>query len=115
MALAGLLLLLLFGGFSALRFLSPLPQSLDPTTLKAEAQAIDIQIQLAALSYTQSSSTNESTPAVSSTSIPAQKITSSEIKPEVIEQAQDLGLTVPSSSASSSAMSLDDILDKLAE
>ncbi len=45
MALAGILLLLVAGGFSNWTFLSPLGlSSLDPSSLRAEADAIDIQI-----------------------------------------------------------------------
>jgi len=51
-ALAGLLIFMILGGFSAWKFFSPLQMSnLDPSGLKAEAQAIDIQIQLTNLSY----------------------------------------------------------------
>ena len=52
LALAGLLIFLIVGGFSAWRIFSPMQISnIDPTALRAEAQAIDIQIQLANLNY----------------------------------------------------------------
>lgn len=51
-ALAGVLIITIFGGFSTWKFLSPLKLSnLDTTGLTAEAQAVDIQIQLSNLSY----------------------------------------------------------------
>lgn len=51
-ALVGLLLILAVGGFSTWRFLSPFRlSSLDPVSIRAEAQAIDIQIKLANVGY----------------------------------------------------------------
>ena len=49
-ALTGALLFLLIGGFSIARFLET-SGGLDPYSLRAEAEAIDIQIQLAQLAY----------------------------------------------------------------
>ncbi|OGY99012.1 MAG: hypothetical protein A2945_04180 [Candidatus Liptonbacteria bacterium RIFCSPLOWO2_01_FULL_52_25] len=52
MALAGFLIVMMVGGFSAWNTFSPFPISnLDPAGLKAEAEAIDIQIQLTYLNY----------------------------------------------------------------
>lgn len=51
-ALAGVLILLIVGGFSSWQSMAPLQLSnLDPAGLKAEANAIDIQIQLLNLNY----------------------------------------------------------------
>lgn len=51
-ALVGLLIFMILGGFSAWKFFAPLQiTNLDPSSLKAEAQAIDIQIQLTNLNY----------------------------------------------------------------
>jgi len=51
-ALAGILIITIFGGFSTWRFLSPFKLSnLDTTGLKAEAQAVDVQIELTNLNY----------------------------------------------------------------
>lgn len=48
----GLVIVLLFVAFSAIKFSAPTPlAALDPITLKAEAEAIDIQIKLATLGY----------------------------------------------------------------
>lgn len=49
MVLAGALLVLILGGFSGINVLNI--ASLNPTSLKAEADAIDMQIQLTDLSY----------------------------------------------------------------
>lgn len=55
MVLAGLLLAVLVGGLPLGKFLAPLKMaSLDPGSLRAEAQAIDIQIQLTDLNYPES-------------------------------------------------------------
>ena len=52
LATAGLCLFLIFAGFSLWKSFSPLGISrLDLAALRAEAQAIDIQIQLAGLEY----------------------------------------------------------------
>lgn len=52
LAMAGLCLFLVFAGFSLWKSFSPLGISrLDLAALRAEAQAIDIQIQLAGLEY----------------------------------------------------------------
>jgi hypothetical protein len=52
-ALTSLLIAIIAGGFSILTFLTPFSKlpSLDPEHLRAEAQAIDIQIKLTGLSY----------------------------------------------------------------
>ncbi|HTY40085.1 MAG TPA: hypothetical protein VMC43_03295 [Candidatus Paceibacterota bacterium] len=53
-ALAGLLVLVLTGSFSAWNNLSPFRlSSLDPAALRAEAQAIDLQIHLTDVGYTE--------------------------------------------------------------
>ncbi len=49
MVLAGALLILILGGFSGINVLNI--ASLNPTSLKAEADAIDMQIELTDLSY----------------------------------------------------------------
>ena len=57
-ALAGLFILILTGGLGGGNSISPVQYSvIDPTGLRAEAQAIDIQIKLADVSYPQVTST----------------------------------------------------------
>jgi hypothetical protein len=51
-ALTAVLLLVIIGGFSAWKMISPFRLgSLDPASLQAEAEAIDIQIELTNLAY----------------------------------------------------------------
>jgi hypothetical protein len=68
LALVGVLIFTIVGGFSgASKYLSPVSFSgIDPTTLHAEADAIDMQIELANLNYLQTTSTAESTVVVTS-------------------------------------------------
>jgi len=58
-ALAGFFIMLITGGFSGSRLAPVQYSAIDPQGLRAEAQAIDIQIQLANLNY--QGSTAEST------------------------------------------------------
>lgn len=63
LALGGFFILLATGSFSGSKYLAPVQYSvIDPNGLHAEAQAIDIQIQLANLDYAVAS-TSESTTA----------------------------------------------------
>ncbi len=58
LALAGFFILLATGSFSGTKYLAPVQYSvIDPGSLHAEADAIDTQIQLANVSYTEVSST----------------------------------------------------------
>ncbi len=51
-ALTAVLLIVIIGGFSAWKLISPFRLgSLDPASLQAEAEAVDIQIQLTNLAY----------------------------------------------------------------
>jgi hypothetical protein len=64
LVLAGFFILLATGSFSGNKYLAPVQYSvIDPNGLHAEAQAIDIQIQLANLDYSAVASTSESTTA----------------------------------------------------
>jgi hypothetical protein len=57
-ALAGLFILILTGSFSGTNSIAPIQYSvIDPAGLHAEAQAIDMQIQLADINYPQVTST----------------------------------------------------------
>lgn len=50
--LTAVLLLIIIGGFSAWKLISPFRlDSLDPASLRAEAEAVDIQIELTNLAY----------------------------------------------------------------
>lgn len=55
LALAGLMIFVILGGLASVRFFAPLEiTALDPASIRAEAEAIDIQIKLAGLDYTES-------------------------------------------------------------
>ena len=108
--LAGALLIVIMAGFSTWEFLSPFElKSLDPVGLRAEAHAIDIQIQLTNLAY-------PDVPHNESTTIPvAVGITSKSAKDEARQEAQSLGLTPATSSDETAPVSIDDALDRLAQ
>jgi hypothetical protein len=62
-ALVGVLIFAITGGFSGSKYLAPVQFSgIDPAALHAEAQAIDMQINLANLTYTEAAHIAESTP-----------------------------------------------------
>ena len=114
-ALTGLLIFMILGGFSAWRITSPLQISdLDPTGLKAEAQAIDIQIELANLNYNggvtsiKSAESTPATPQQNSSQAEAEKIVPKPIEAENIAATQD-------NISTSSAVSIDEALQKLSE
>lgn len=106
-SLASLIFFVLLGGFSNSKFSAPLKLSnLDPVSLKAEADAIDIQIQITDIHYRESPlTTNEST-------APLMPL---EVKKEVQKQAEDLGLKNQISPTSTQEMDIDEALDKLSE
>lgn len=98
-SLASLIFFMLLGGFSNSKFSAPLKLSnLDPTGLKAEADAIDIQIQITDIHYRESSGAeNEST------------------APLTPSKAENLGLKNQASSSSTPEITIDEALDKLSE
>jgi hypothetical protein len=101
LVLAGALIFIISGGLSATN-LAPQFSSIDPTALHAEAQAIDTQINLLNVNYTESVASTESTPSLGGkTSAPL-----------IISNAS---LLVTASSTPTSTMSVDDILQGLSE
>ncbi len=107
LAFSGLLIFMILGGFSAWKMLSPLQISnLDPASLKAEAQAIDMQIQLANLNYENNAAgkTDESTQA---SPLPASSSPKPSESPSPAEKAQN--------APSSTPISVDEALQKLSE
>ena len=111
LALVGILLLVAVGGFSAWNFLTPLRiASLDPAGLTAEAEAIDIQIQLAGVGYTDLEAA-ESTPAIAGAPAPErqQNIATHKL-------AQELGVALPTATTTDdNTLTIDEALDALAE
>ena len=98
LALAGLFIVLITGGFSG-STISPVRFSaIDPQTLRAEAQAIDAQIYLASLNYSEPALVAEST----------QKLAATIYKKS--------GVTVASSTVNtSSTVSIDQALEALSK
>jgi hypothetical protein len=92
-ALASLLFILVLGGFSTLKFLSPFhPAGVEIGSIRAEAEAVDAQLQLTGITYV------------------AQAAENGELTDEAKERAADMGIP-----ASSSETTIDDVLDILSE
>ncbi len=111
LALVGMLLLVAVGGFSAWNFLTPLRiTSLDPAGLTAEAEAIDIQIQLAGVGYADLQAA-ESTPAAADAPLPERRQSIATHK-----LAEELGLAEPAPTTTDAhTVTIDEALDALAE
>ena len=115
-ALAGILLLLIVGGFSVGQLLTPFRlSSLNPKSLEAEAHAIDIQIKLTDLNYQES--TTAAAPKGAKRAQPLLSVSSTstideETENEIRKEAQELGLRVASSSED---VGIDEALKQLSE
>lgn len=102
LVLAGALILLVAGGFSGSGYLSPVHLSVvDPITLRAEAQAIDMQINLLNLSYTENINGAASTPSVATAKTKATGATTV------------TNTTTTASSTKPSSLSIDEALQQL--
>lgn len=97
-ALTSIAIVVIFGGFSVWQLVKPGLLALDPAGLRAEAQAIDIQIQLAGVEYQESTiaeagdvSRNKNPFALlpKKTESPADKEASSSTAPVSVEDALD--------------------------
>jgi hypothetical protein len=112
LALTGFFILLITGRFSGSSYIAPVQFSvINPQTLHAEAQAVDIQIQLANLSYQESSSTtgNVSTPQIAAAIIAKQPAL-------LLAQASSSATSTSASAATStptSTISVDQALQEL--
>jgi len=105
MVLVGVFLILVVGGFSSWKFLSPFKTaSLDPAALQAEAQAVTSQLELAKITYTENQPSAPSAPAAESARKQAAR--------RALEQAEKMGL-VPVNS--SNTLTIDGSLDRLSE
>ncbi|MFH0890815.1 MAG: hypothetical protein V1856_02170 [Candidatus Liptonbacteria bacterium] len=98
MVLVGATLILIVGGFSSWKFLSPFrTASLDIGALRAEAEAVNMQVELTDINYRENNPSSApgsiSTPVA--VSAPAEKKT---ISPRVIDAAEQMGLTPATSS-----------------
>ncbi len=109
-ALVGATVILIVGGFSSWRALSPFRiASLDIAALQAEAEAVNMQVELTDINYRENNKPliANSTPA-SSSAIVAKKTVSSKVS----EAAEQMGL---SPATSSESISIEEALYKLAE
>ncbi len=105
LALAVVLLLLIAGGVSTSNYFSPITlSSLDPVSLRAEADAIDIQIQLMNIGYAEPQNAETTSTVANSIKI--------NIKNQVTQIAKTLGIV---SSTPTSPLTIDEALSKLAE
>jgi len=105
LALVGVLMLLTIGGFSFWKGAAPLQISnLDPAGLKAEATAIDIQIQLMNLNYVGGASARSAESTVPSGPAVKKTIT-----------AVPTAVGTPSDGSASTTISIDEALLKLSE
>ncbi len=103
LAIAGITLFILLGGFSAWKFLTPFsPASLDPAGLRAEAQAIDIQIQLTNINSSSGNALESTQAFVVQPKAPAPK------KPAAVPKKSQ-------SAATSTPLGIDDALDILSQ
>ena len=113
-ALTSLLIAIIAGGFSILTFLTPFSKlpSLDPENLRAEAQAIDIQIKLTGLSY-DIDEAPASTQGQSAISVPPAVSKIADLKKKV-EQAAAEGQKEPDvATTEESVVTIDDALEQL--
>lgn len=119
--LVGFFVLLITGGYSAVPSLSPVQYSvIDPASLHAEAQAIDIQIQLASVKYPDAGSTTSALAALKNGS----QSTSSARRAAIIKPvsttssssaATPEGTSSATSAATSSPLTIDEALQQLSQ
>ncbi len=114
--LAILLFIVVVGGFSVWSAITPFNlASLDPKSLRAEAEAVDIQIQLAQIAYSEPARLAETTtPTMAMPLAPSSPIKKG-VKEEALKQAKDLGLTPATSSEEIAPIGIDEALEGLAE
>ena len=107
----GLVIVLIFVAFSAIKFSSPTPlAALDPITLRAEAEAIDIQIQLATLGYENPTLLIEQT---STLKMAASNVDKISIKNNDLNEAATT--TVDTQEGAADSPTIDEVLGKLSE
>jgi len=118
-ALTVFFILIIAGQFSNAPYVSPIQLSvINPQTLKAEAQAVDIQIQLASVAYREPTSTmattNETTPQVAATGTAGVKPGFTAAALQAAGGASTTSATA-SSTATSTTVSVDDALKALSQ
>lgn len=112
--MTAMVLFLVFGSFSLWKLLSPgSPVAIDLAGLQAEAQAIDIQIQLANVAYREPDSLQNKTSTVpfADEATPSNNVPPA-LGPQAEEEAKNLGLAP---AGSSTGALIDEALDILAK
>ena len=110
-ALAGLFVLILTGGFGRGGSISPVQYSvIDPTDLRAEARAIDTQIKLADISYPQMTSTMPGVPSPAEANVLTQTLAKVLAPKTATSTAPGAAAT---STASTTMLSVDQALQQL--
>jgi hypothetical protein len=115
--LAGFFILVLTGTFSGPGSIAPIQYSvIDPEGLHAEAQAIDMQIQLANLDYPEVTSTPPSTAESTRSTVPTTKILSQALIATATSTATSTsGASAASTSTPTSTITIDQALQKLSQ
>ena len=117
LVLVGFFILLVTGSFSGTKYLAPVQYSvIDPGGLHAEADAIDMQIQLADISYVEVTSTAESTTAITGVAGVSARlgVLKGAKSPKAVAGAIGNG-TGSASSTGSSTLSIDEALKQLSQ
>lgn len=118
LVLAGFFILLATGSFSGNKYLAPVQYAvIDPSGLQAEAQAIDIQIQLANLDYSEVTSTvaQSTTPTVSAVMRPLMTAGIGMASSTFGGTASSTAIGTASSTASSTSLTVDQALQALSQ
>ena len=115
-ALAGFFVLVITGTFPPASYVAPAQFSvIDPATLRAEAQAVDMEIQLAQITYTEATTSAESTLQAATDSVP----TSSAAVLKALQAATSSSVapapSTTTSSTPSSTLSIDAALRELTQ
>lgn len=114
LVLAGFFIVLATGGFSGSRYLAPVQYAvIDPSGLKAEAQAIDIQIQLANLDYSEVTSTSQSTTPAAPAAMHPLAMTGLGAATSTEATSSSTGTGDASSTATSTSLSVNQALEAL--
>jgi hypothetical protein len=112
LALVGVFIFAVAGGLSSSRYFSPVSfQGIDPAALHAEADAIDMQINIANLNYSQSVNVGEST-AMTTPVVHAHESATSTSTPVVL-QSTSTPVVSGATSTSSTALSVNEALQQL--
>ncbi len=118
-ALTVFFILIIIGKFPGQSSVAPVQLSvINPTTLKAEAQAVDMQIQLAQIAYTETTSTSESTPqttAAIASKQPAALAAAMKAATASSSTAAAGGASSSSTGAASTTISIDQALQELSQ